>query len=289
MYNARFEKSNGENFYFDIEHRIVFDLEPLSELDVDISTSQGVAQLGSTVENRSVGGVERDITGHIVGYANDIKNQMLSIFTPFSGGKLYFNDRYYCDCVVKRTPAIGSATRDVGFSISLYCDYPYWYAAGESYAALNTWAGCFRFPGPTSEVGTNYDLHCFGTKNENAFVNIYNAGSASVPFSVTMSTDSESVTGYGIVNVYTLEYFMLDDTLHGGETVNVYWDGARLRVTKTLSDGTTEDDFAALNEGSSLFYLEPGDNILRTFSESGETLSATVTYRTAYVGVYDGM
>ncbi|MCD8207078.1 MAG: phage tail family protein, partial [Bacteroidales bacterium] len=258
MYRLKFVKSTGDIFYFDVAHRILMDATPLSELDVNISTSQGFSQVGTTVENRSVDGVEREITGRIIGWANDIKEQMLHIFTPFSEGKLYFNDKYYCDCIVRTTPAIGSPKRDVGFAIILYCAYPYWMYAEETNVFMNTWTPCFRFPGPSSAIGTNYDSHCFGIKNESAFVNIYNEGEVDTTFDITFTTDSETYTNYGIVNVYTLEYIQINDTLSFGETTRIYRDGANLKVEKTLADGTVQDIFSLLDEDSTLFYLHPG-------------------------------
>ncbi|MCD8208140.1 MAG: phage tail family protein [Bacteroidales bacterium] len=264
-------------------------MEPLSELDVDIGTSQGVKQIGSTVENRSVAGMTRVITGTILHDANAIKQQMLHIFTPFTSGKLYFNDKFYCDCVVSKTPEIGKLHRNVEFEMEVYCAYPYWLGAEATNVFMNTYTPCFRFPGPTSAIGTNYDQHCFGTKNESSFVNIYNEGDVDATFDLIFTTDADTVSNYGIVNVYTLETIIINDTLTFGESVRVYRDGAQLCVEKTDADGNVTDIFSKLDEDSNLFYLTPGDNVFRAFADDDLMPVVIITYNTTYLGVYDGM
>ena len=41
MYNAKFVKSNGDVFNFGLEYSTIFDIFPLSEIDVQIGTNQG--------------------------------------------------------------------------------------------------------------------------------------------------------------------------------------------------------------------------------------------------------
>lgn len=280
MYTCRFIRDDGETFAFDYDHRIIFDLDPLSELDVTISTSQGFQQVGEMVENRSVSGVYRQISGTIVGNASWQKRQMLNVFLPFSNGKLYFNDKYYCDCVVSKTPAIGAQTRDCKFSIMLYCNYPYWYNATESTPAIGVWQGAFQFP-------VCYDEHIYGTMDSSAFTTITNQGNADAAIDITFEAEY-TVSNYGIINADTLEKLQINDTLHIGESSHVYRDGTNIYVEKTV-DGVTEDIFALLDEDSDLFYLHPGQNIIRTFADDDENVICRIKYRDVWVGVYDGM
>ena len=56
MYEARFETEDGRSFRFGYPYGSVFSIDPLSELDVALSTSQGFQQVGVTVESADVGG-----------------------------------------------------------------------------------------------------------------------------------------------------------------------------------------------------------------------------------------
>ena len=61
MYNAMFIKSNGDVFNFGLEYSTIFDILPLSELDVQIGTNQGFQQIGETIQTRGMKGVSRTI------------------------------------------------------------------------------------------------------------------------------------------------------------------------------------------------------------------------------------
>ncbi|MCD8211428.1 MAG: phage tail family protein [Oscillospiraceae bacterium] len=290
MYALRFDKDNGDQFYFDFDHNILVDLDPLSEMDVDIATSQGVSQIGSTVENRSVAGLTRVLTGTILHDANEIKEQMLTVFSPFSSGKLYFNDKYYCDCIVEKTPEIGKLHRNVEFTLSLYCAYPFWLQDNLINVSGNAYEACFKFPGPTSgaeEEYTNYDQHIYAIMHEGSFFTVHNDSEVDTRFAVYFYViTSESVSDYGIINVRTMEKIQINDTLNIYDKVKVYWDNDILKVEKT-SNGVTENIFSTLDEDSDLFWLYQGDNVFQTFG-SGGTPSVEIEYQNAYVGVYDG-
>lgn len=280
-YNARFERDDGKSFYFGYEYGAVFDISPLSELDVTVSTSQGFQQVGTTIENRSIGGVNRKISGVLLGDANDSKRRMLNIFAPFSSGKLIFNDKYYCNAVVKKTPYIATRSKDCEFTLQLYCASPYWLDMAESGYVLGGYTPAFHFP-------VNYATpHIFGIKNPNAFTNCKNTGDVDTLFAVEFSAES-SVSNYGITNVYTLETMRFNDTLEYGERLRAYRIGGRLYVEKETESGTV-DAFETLDESSNLFYIHPGDNIIKPDGDDATNLIVSVKFNAAYPGVYNGM
>ncbi len=290
MYTLKYVKESGEIFYFDPAHRMQYDLDPLSEIPIEISTSQGVTQVGATLENRMVDGIDRVITGHFNGYANERKQEMLYIFSPFSSGRLYFNDKYYCDCVVKSTPAIGSVRWDPGFVIQLYCAYPFWLEDQSVIETMQTYTPCFFFPDPTSgenEEYHGYDKHIFAIKNDATFFTIHNDSEVDTRFTATFVTDG-ICSNYGIMNIRTMEKLQLNDTLNLYEKVKVYWDNGILKLEKTV-DGVTTDIFSCLDEDSDLFWLYQGDNVLQAFAESDQWPIVTIEYNNTYAGVYDGM
>lgn len=282
MYNARFETYDGKSFNLGFRHGIVFDISPLTELNVDVATSQGFQQVGDTVEGVSVGGVSRTIYGKIFKDVNENKNKLLRAFTPFAKGKLYFNGVYFCDAVVQKTPALSVGDKFASFSLMLFCPNPYWLKAKENSFSIGGYSKAFSFP-------INYAKpHSFGIKNPSAFLNCKNNGTASVPFKVVFSTEFD-VTNFGITNIYTLQKIKINDTMNAGERIEVYRDNGRLKVEKYLGE-TVTDIFAKLDEESDLFTMEIGDNVITAFAEDGlENLRVDVTFSEAYSGVYDGM
>lgn len=279
MYDCRFVSTGGSVFKFGYDNGTIFDLDPLSELDVDISTSQGFLQNGEIIEAETVGGVSREIRGVFVDYTKTyLARNMISVFSPGVHGTLYFNDEYYCECVVQKTPSILLSNHKRTFSLMLYSPYPYWYKVGSSTAEIGGYVGAFEFP-------VCYDSHVYGVKNSEVYVNCYNSGGISTWYEVTFTSESSDISNYGIKNIYTDEYLKINDTLSYGEETKVYRDEGKLRVEKTV-DGETTDILSLLDEGSTLFTMAPGDNVIEHFADdSTEDLVTTFTLNPAYVGV----
>lgn len=284
MYNARFVNDRGREFVFGLSAGTVFDIEPLTGATATLGTSQGYSQTGDTVTGKSIGGITRNISGVIVG-ANkaQIKQQMLSAFAPTASGRLYFNDLYYAECEVKKIPEFQKSGVKEVFDIQVYCAYPYWFAAEETVYSMNTFDPAFTFP-------VNYaQPHRFGVKSLSQFVNVINYGEEPSPMTMEFFTTTET-TNYRLTNVNTLEYIAITDTLHIGDKVTVSRKNGTLTVSKVQADGTVADIFEALDEASTLFDAQPGDNVFVLAAESGiEGLMAMVRLATAKVGVYDGI
>ena len=281
MYNAKFVKSNGDVFSFGLEYGTIFDISPLSELDVQIGTNQGFQQIGDTIQTRGMKGVTRTIRGRIIGKANSLKRRMLTVFSPFASGKLYFDGKYYCNAVVKKTPAISVNDRDAEFSMMLYCPSPYWYAAQQSSYSIGRIIPAFHFP-------TAYTTHKFGTKNPSAFINVYNPGEDTDDFELEFYATGD-VTTCGVIDINTQEFIEITTELTAGEVVRMYRDSGRLRV-EMLSGGVATDIFGLLKYDSNLFTIRSGNNVWKMYASAGiDSLSVEATFNVAYPGVYDGM
>lgn len=278
MYNASFVTSDNKTFKFGYEEGTIFDIDPLSEIDVDVSTSQGFQQTGVTVEAETVSGVSREIKGVFTDSTDTaLALSMINIFTPGTHGKLYFNDEYYCDCVVQKTPLLALKNRKRTFDLMLFCSYPYWIYTTETSWEIGGYTACFELP-------VCYDEHIFGIKNSDAITDCYNEGSVERPIDITF-TSRVSAENYGVENTDTGEYLQFDDTLESGEKTHVYWDEGRLKVEKTI-DGETENAMSILNEGSTLFTIYPGNNNLKQYADTNDDqLTIIVTLSPATTGV----
>lgn len=284
MYTVKFERDDGETVYFGYEKKSIVDIDPLSDVDVDVSLSQGFQQVGKTFESATVGEITRQVSGVLLGDCRLQKRRMLRVLTPNSFGKLYFNDDYYCNCTVKNTPAFSAQNYDAKFQFTVLCPFPYWLAAARKGQQIGKLVPAFRFP-------VTYNSHSFGRTERSVFVNFVNDGDTDVTFSVIF-TALLPLSNPEITNVNTLETLRVNESLEAGEYITVSRDGKskRLQVTKTSGDVTT-NIFASLDDASNLYYIHAGDNVLRHSYSSGaeHALQTSVFYNDAYVGVFDDM
>ena len=275
MYKARIETEAGKIVRLDYDSGVIFDIDPLSGVDVDLATSQGFQQIGETVEHQSVAGVSRTINGvFITADAERRAQAMLRALPMFTTGRLIYDDRYFCNIHVRKTPYIRrEKSGRIIFSMMLYCETPYWLYLTDSSYVMGGYTPAFRLP-------VVYDSHRYGIKNTSMFTNCINHGTVEVPFAARFTCDTP-VTNPGLINVYTLEKIRINAVLQNGSVIEAGWKNGRLYLTQ---DG--EDIFSALDAESDLFVMRPGDNVLRmTADDNLEGLSVSVTYNAVEVGV----
>ena len=97
MFDAIFTASSGQSFSFGYKAGVLYSIDPIGDLPVELETSQGYQQVGATVESRSISGVTRTITGRILRNTAYLKRQLRDIFTPGATGRLTVAGKYYCD------------------------------------------------------------------------------------------------------------------------------------------------------------------------------------------------
>lgn len=280
MYEATFE-TGGTSFLFGFSGGSVFDIDPLSGLDVTIGTSQGFNQVGETITGMSIKGVKRRISGVIFDRRSDasIARRMQRVLSAFTRGRLYVGDRY-CDAVVQKTPEfVREKDGRLTFALQIFCPTPYWYDKKTTQRQLGGYVPSFMFP-------VNYATpHTFGVKAASAFVNCVSDGEAEVPYTATF-TALALATNVGLIDVQTMEYIKVFDTIEVGEKITIGREDGHLIARKTTPDGVTADVFSKLDEDSTLFSLKPGDNVLKATADEGEEhLVVYIGYSNAYIGV----
>ena len=282
MYNARIETDTGQIFHFGYEHGSVFDIDPLTGVDVNIATSQGYQQIGETIEGQSVGGLSRTVKGVFFRDAATQTAEMLNKLPIFTTGKLYYNDDYYCEITIKKTPVI--VTNNVGkttFTMLLYCNNPFWLKAKIDKYVLGESIATFKFP-------VCYNTHAFAIKNTDAFVNCYNGGITQAEFNI-LFTSSGTATNFGIIDANTFKFLRLNTEIRPGVTIQVYRKSGKLKITKIDENGE-EDIFGALDENSTLLELNAGDNLLRAIADGGvDNLQVEITFAEPYMGVVNAV
>lgn len=280
MYNARIETDAGKVFFFGYRHGSVFDIEPLGGVQVELGTSQGFALMGETVDVQSVRGMTRTVDGVFFGEKPEYLVRALFAALPArTSGRLYFNDDFCCDIVVKETPRIKKDRNGrVMFSLSLFCPLPFWLSVGTKRCGIGDMRAAFSFP-------VIYTSHRFGVRSDELTGIIENGGDVDVPVTVTFRA-SGSVSNISLTDAETGQFLGITGTLGAGDSVKIYGKAGRIHAQKE-SGGAVSDALSMISQGSSLFMLRPGENRLRLEADSGEAnLSAFVSFGEAYMGIY---
>lgn len=282
MYCAKFINSKGDTFNFGYRHGNIFDIDGLTGHDMNIAFSQGFNQIGETVEGISIGSHIFEISGKLLGEATKQKKKMLSVFAPFESGKLIFEDNYFLDCVVYKTPVIAVQKESPRFELVLTAPYPFWQKMTSENYIVGNYSRKFSFPVNYSEP------HIFGIRNPSAFINAYNDGQVDAYYRLEFQTQATTVNP-SIINANTQEFLKLNVTLNQGEKYVIDRKGGRLIVEKYV-DGMVVDAFSLLDEDSDLLFMHVGDNIIRAVADEGEDqLITTIIFNSAVVGVYEGI
>jgi len=283
VYKMEFISDTGTRFLLGADNGIVFDADALSGLEVDLGTSQGFAQVGQTVEARSVSGAPLQITGKIFRNIPATKAAMRRAFAPFRKGKLIFNGTHYLLVEVKSSPAVSPIRDNGSFSLELFAPFPFWRSARTSTYGIGVIEPLFSFPVTYSSTET----HKFGSRSSERFTNIINSGDVPTAFSLSIRTTAAS-TNVTITNVLTGEFLRIIGTLNIGDVVEIARDSSGQLSATLTADGVTTDIVSRVDDDSNLYELAVGDNIiLVSDNETSGGLIVDISFDPAVGGVYE--
>ena len=263
------------------DYGIPYNIDPLNGVDVNLQLSQGVNQVGQTVEGQTVAGVYREIVADFWGAnGNADAERFLQTLTYQTSGVLYFGDKWFARFVVSKTPYTVQIHGFPRLDMMLFCPKPFWYGLDASSYTLGGYSAAFSFP-------VNYaQPHPFGVRNSIAMVNVRNAGALPVPFTATLRATDTQVTNPRITNLLTGQSIGFLTTLTPGQTLEIYRTTTDQLAVKRIEGQTEENVFALLDEDSDLVELAPGDNLLKMDADTGaDALQATVSFYPMYSGI----
>ena len=272
----RYVNENGGSITFEYANGYLINKpNGIDTLQVNLSQAQGINQVGSTVESKTVQPRPVTISGMIVGSDVDARKEtLLSVIRPDLAGKLYADD-YYLNVHVTATPIIESRKKFAHFQFSINAPYPYWQKDSSVSQALSGIQRLFKFPWNISKP------YRFGELMETQFMNIHNGGQVPVPFTATFYAKN-AVTNPKITNANTGEVMIINKSMVTGERVVVEITHDRTYVTSSV-DGNIR---GALDLDSTLFRLNVGDNVLKPEADSGlDQLEVQINFATEIVGV----
>lgn len=272
----RYVNENGESITFLYANGYLINKPSgIDTVSVNLSQAQGINQVGSTVESKTVQPRPVTVSGIIVGEEqNERKEQLMSVIRPDLGGKLYADD-YYLNVHVTATPTIEPRKKFAHFQFSVNAPYPYWQKDNVVSQALTGVQKQFKLPWNISKT------YRFGKWIETQFMNIRNDGQLPVPFTATFYAKN-AVENPQITHVNTGETLIINKSLVAGERVVVEITHDRTYVTSS-ADGNIR---GALDLDSTLFRLGVGDNVLKPEATSGlSQLEVQINFATEIVGV----
>lgn len=281
MYNVVYESDNGEKYIFGTEGQTVFDMDLGNGVPVNIGTSQGFSQVGQTIQSLTVSGRPINVKGVVYGNVQEKKKLMRKVISPFSSGKLIFENEYYTKVYVKNPPTFSPVKDDGRFSMQFFAPFPFFYSVNSEYSQYGGTRPLFRFP-------VNYSKpHMFGEFSDVRYKNIVNAGDVKTPFSVYLEASGPS-TNIVIANLTTFQTMRINGSLSNGQYVNIYRNDDNVLKAELTTNGVTSDIISWIDEDSTLFELNVGDNWILVNDEEGrENLTAKILFNPTVVALYE--
>lgn len=281
MYEVIFQNDNGKIFTFGPNGGNWFGMNIGNGLEVTLGKSQGFAQVGETVETQSIGGRPIDVTGMFFGDIVGGKNSLRNICAPLSSGRLIFQKTHYIRVYVKAAPTFSAVKNNGLFKMQFYAPFPFFSALQESYFLIGGVVPGFRFP-------VNYGRpHRFGTRSNERYVNVINSGDVRIPYRLVLRSEGVS-TNPTLTNITTFAFLKINGTINIGQFITIFRDNGNV-LRAELTDGNRVTDVITwIDDESSLFELESGDNLISANDdEGGKALIASFTFNPAVGALYE--
>lgn len=281
MYDLTFKPTNGEPFIMNFNSGInIRKVDGSTGLAVNTMTAQGYRQVGVSVSSQTVVGRDILITGFIFQENAKKKQELMKAFAPFVSGRLYWEDRYWIDVIVKNSPII-SQNQHSNFSFRLFAPDPFWRGIDKRLYVNGDVEKLFSFP-------INYGdpvVHRFGNKSPTGQFSILNDGEEAAPLDITVN-GTATISNPCVTNTRTGEFIQWNSDIEVGETLRIYHENGRIRVTLTDIFGVANNAIAYLDDDSSLFSIAVGDNVLSASADSGDTsMAVSISFYPLYSGV----
>lgn len=281
MYEVIFENDNGKKFVFGANGGNWFGMDIGNGLSVDLGLSQGFAEIGETVETKSISGRMINVTGKFFGNIPAGKDRLRNVCTPLASGRLLFNGQQFARVHVKDAPSFSAVKNNGLFKMRFYTPFPFFYLINESHYSIGGLRAGFQFP-------VNYGQpHYFGIRETDKYVNVLNTGDVKVSYTLTIQTKGVCKDPT-LTNIQTYEFIKLNGTIETGETVTIYRDDSNVLRAELTNDNTVTDIITWIDDESSLFELAPGDNLITMTAESGsEAMEVNMSFYPAVGALYE--
>ncbi|MDE6601558.1 MAG: phage tail family protein [Lachnospiraceae bacterium] len=269
----------------------VEEIKGFDSLDVNVVTTQGFDQDGSTPVNIYTDDRPMEIKGQIYAESTwkmqELRDRLLDIFLP----KAALEVRHYYGGVARtirayaeKTPAftLTKVSKLQEYRVKLRATEPYWRGDRDAMVEMAGTKGQFHFP----LVIPRGKGVIFGVKSKSKIASVPNRSAIRTGMEITF-TARGNVTNPYVINIYTRECIQINCGMVNGQTITVQT-GEEKTITSRLNGVSTDYIGRVDLEGGNCDFLElaPGDNVLRYGAEEGEDyLAVKFVYATKYAGV----
>lgn len=238
----------------------ITEIDGISSVDIDISASRSVRQIGSSISEQSVQPKVIPIDGAIYEPLDANRAKLIDVIAPQQPATLTViqgGESWYLDVVPQKTPNIMPGNGEQYFQMELYAAYPYWRTTASYASQIAGLIAMFKFPFFT---GGNWWISKY---SDSYFTTITNRGNVPIEFKVVFTARSELVNPE-LYHVDTQKKILIRKTMIAGERIVVSTIYGERGVVAISANGVVTNGFKLLSVDSDLdMSLLPGDNLLR--------------------------
>ncbi len=282
MQTYRFVRSDGAEYIFSNKRGSpigIIDVSGLSNAPINIHSVTGTNQHGATTQKVLLG--VRSITFSLdlrTGDKNrnkEARRNLLAFFNPLSTYRLYVNEEYYLD--VRMSVGFNLSEKElpfVGFGVTFVADNPFIQKVAE-----------------TIKMGTEIPMKTYPFVYEDTI--IYSISAEEMEISVNGAADtSPTIRFYGpatmpyVENSATGQKITINTEIPEGAYLEIVSGYGKKSVKLHLADGTIQNAFSKIAEGSEFITLQAGYNFL---TYGAETMSAQAGAEVSYNEYYSNI
>lgn len=236
------------------------EIDGVSSVNIDISESRSVRQVGSSIAEQSVQPKTIPLDGAIYEPLDANREKLLDVIAPQVNATLTVvqgGESWFLDVVPTKTPDVMPGNGEQYFQMELYAAYPYWRTTAAYASQIAGLIALFKFPFYT---GGKWWISKY---SDSYFNTIENKGNVPVEFTVVFTARSELVNPE-LYHVETKKWIRIRKTMIAGERISVSTKYGERGVVAISANGVVTNGFRLLAFGSSLdMALTPGENLLR--------------------------
>lgn len=275
MYTLEYKSEAGSIVFSVTSGFVIEEFDSPYAIGVDFTTSTGSKSYGVKVENQRVQPKTITISGTIIGYAKNKRQDLVHVIAPMQEGTLVFNGQHSMHVYPKSSPTVERFDYNPRFSFMLYVPMPYWQSVEERTASTNDHNAAFSFPW---DWGSTFRF----SKISGETFDATNSGDAPCTWTLEVEASGEVVNPM-LTKTETGEFVRVNITLTEGQKLIVTTDQDEMQVMLVDADGRKTDAFSYLDVDSTSFYLDVGENPM-AFAPMENAL-ATVHYFENFAGV----
>ena len=259
----------------------ITDIDGIDPPDANINTTHNAGADGSEFNSAYVNNRQITITLVVNAPAEANRINLYKYFKSKFPVTLYYTNasrEVFINGYVQNI-SVGYFDKKQTVQIVIFCPKPYFNGVSDSVQEFASIESLFEFPFSIAEAGIPFSNLLINVEKS-----IINNGDVTTGVIINIQATGQ-VVNPKTYNVGTRESLILNTTLQDGDLVTINTRQGEKAIT-LLRDGVTTNLIGSLQQGSSWFMLEPGDNVFTTAADSlAENMLVTFTITDQFEGV----